>query len=139
MPDFKTIANFRRSNGKATRKVCTEFVGLCRKLDLFNQALVAIDGSKFKASNNRDKNFTPAKMKRRLEEIERSNGRYFSRLDLVDREEPSADMQSGKLQEKIDSLKEEMKHLKTLETKMLATPDKQRVMSIMGVESLIEP
>ena len=124
-PDFKTIANFRRSNGKAIRKVCVEFVGLCRKLDLFSQALVAIDGSKFKASNNRDKNFTPAKMKRRLEEIERSIGRYFSRLDRVDREEPTADVQSGKLQEKIDSLKEEMKRLKALETEMLATPDKQ--------------
>jgi transposase len=124
-PDFKTIANFRRHNGKAIRKVCAQFVGLCRQLSLFNQALVAIDGSKFKASNNRDKNFTPAKMKRRLEEIERSIGRYFSRLDRVDREEPTADMQSGKLQEKIDSLKEEMKRLKALETEMLATPDKQ--------------
>ncbi len=62
-PDFKTIANFRRHNGKAIRKVCAEFVGLCRKLDLFSQALVAIDGSKFKAANNRDKNFTPAKLK----------------------------------------------------------------------------
>ncbi len=111
-PDFKTIANFRRHNGKAIRKVCAQFVGLCRQLNLFNQALVAIDGSKFKAVNNRDKNFTPAKMKRRLEEIERSIGRYFSRLDRVDREEPTADSQSGKLQEKIDSLKEEMKRLK---------------------------
>jgi transposase len=71
-PDFKTIANFRRNNGKAIRKVCAEFVGICRKLDLFSQALVAIDGSKFKAANNRDKNFTPAKLKRRVEEIERS-------------------------------------------------------------------
>jgi len=124
-PDFKTIANFRRHNGKAIRKVCAQFVGLCRQLNLFNQALVAIDGSKFKAVNNRDKNFTPAKMKRRLEEIERSIGRYFSRLDRVDREEPTADSQSGKLQEKIDSLKEEMKRLKALETEMLATPDKQ--------------
>jgi transposase len=124
-PDFKTIANFRRYNGKAIRKVCAQFVGLCRQLNLFNQALVAIDGSKFKASNNRDKNFTPAKMKRRLEEIERSIGRYFSRLDQVDREEPTADVQSGKLQEKIASLKEQMKRLKTLETEMLATPDKQ--------------
>lgn len=124
-PDFKTIANFRRSYGKAISKVCAEFVGLCRKLDLFSQAMVAIDSSKFKASNNRDKNFTPAKMKRRLEEIERSIGRYFSRLDRVDREEPTANDQPGKLQEKIASLMEEMKRLKALETEMLATPDKQ--------------
>ena len=61
-PDLKIIANFRRHNGKALRKVCAEFVGLCRKLDMFSQALVAIDGSKFKAANNRDKNFTPAKL-----------------------------------------------------------------------------
>ena len=87
-PDFKTIANFRRSNGRAIRKVCAEFVGLCRKLDLFSQALVAIDGSKFKAANNRDKSFTPAKLKRRVEEIERSIDRYLSRLDRVDDEEP---------------------------------------------------
>ena len=65
-PGFKTIANFRRHNGKAIRKVCAQFVGLCRQLNLFNQALVAIDGSKFKAVNNRDKNFTPAKMERRM-------------------------------------------------------------------------
>jgi transposase len=89
-PDFKTIANFRRINGKAIRQVCAEFIGLCRKLDLFSQALVAIDGSKFKAANNRDKNFTPAKLTRRVEEIERSIGRYLSRLDRVDDEEPDA-------------------------------------------------
>jgi transposase len=64
MPDFKTIANFRRDNGKAIRQVCRQFIVLCRQLNLFTQALVAIDGSKFKAVNNRDKNFTPAKMKR---------------------------------------------------------------------------
>jgi hypothetical protein len=114
-PDFKTIANFRRCNGKPIRKVCAEFVGLCRKLDLFSQALVAIDGSKFKAANNRDKNFTPAKLKRRVEEIERSIDRYLSRLDRVDDEEPDAESQLGKLQDKIVSLKAEVQRLKTLE------------------------
>src|SRR6202521_2019652 len=64
MPDFKTIANFRKDNGLAIRKVCRQFIMLCRKLDLFTQAIVAIDGSKFKAVNNRDKNFTAAKMQR---------------------------------------------------------------------------
>jgi transposase len=124
-PDFKTIANFRRHNGKAIRKVCAEFVGLCRKLDLFSQALVAIDGSKFKACNNRDKNFTPAKMKRRVEEIELSIGRYFSRLDQVDKEEPGADEQTQKLEDKIVSLKKEVERLKELEKELMATPDKQ--------------
>src|SRR5215831_1131226 len=65
-PDFKTIADFRKDNGRAIRRVCREFVALCRKLDLLAAASVAIDGSKFKAVNARDKNFTEAKMKRRL-------------------------------------------------------------------------
>src|SRR5210317_1195554 len=87
MPDFKTIADFRKDNGKAIRAVCREFVVLCRKLNLFSQALVAIDGSKFKAVNNRDKNFTRAKIKRRLEHIEASLDRYFEKLERADREE----------------------------------------------------
>jgi transposase len=124
-PDFKTIANFRRSNGKAIRKVCAEFVGLCRKLDLFSRALVAIDGSKFKAANNRDKNFTPAKLKRRVEAIESSIDRYLCRLDRVDDAEPDAQLQSGKLQDKIASLKEEVKRLRALESEVLAAADKQ--------------
>ena len=64
MPDFKTIARFRKDNGKAIRSVCRQFIELCRQLDLFSQAIVAIDGSKFKAVNNRDKNFTRAKSER---------------------------------------------------------------------------
>ena len=68
MPDFKTIANFRKDNGRAIRKVC-------RQLYLFTEAIVAIDGSKFKAVNNRDKNFTAAKMRRRMAQIEESIAR----------------------------------------------------------------
>ena len=135
-PDFKTIANFRRCNGKAIRKVSVEFVGLCRKLDLFSQALVAIDGSKFKASNNRDKNFTPAKLQRRVEEIERSIDRYLCRLDRVDDEEPDAKSQSGKLQDKIASLKEEVQRLKALEPEVLAAPNKQLSMTDPDARSM---
>jgi transposase len=135
-PDFKTISNFRRSNGKAIRKVCAEFVGLCRKLDLFSQALVAIDGSKFKASNNRDKNFTPAKIKRRMEEIEKSIARYLSRLDRVDNEEPTAEAQSGKLADKIASLNAEVKRLKALEPEVLSAPDKQLSMTDPDARSM---
>jgi len=124
-PDDKTISNFRRSNGKAIRKVCVEFVVLCRKLDLFSQALVAIDGSKFKASNNRDKNFTPAKIKRRVEEIEKSIDRYLSRLDRVDKEEPRAKEQTHKLEDKIDSLKKEVERFNDLEKEMMDIPEKQ--------------
>jgi transposase len=65
-PDFKTIADFRKDNGKAIRATCRQFVVLCRRLNLFSEAMVAIDGSKFKAVNNRDKNFTPAKVQRRM-------------------------------------------------------------------------
>jgi hypothetical protein len=82
-PDFKTIADFRKDNGKAIRELCREFVALCRKLDLLVAAGVAIDGSKFKAV--RDKNFTEAKMKRRLERIDESIARYLSRLETADR------------------------------------------------------
>ena len=124
-PDFKTIANFRRANGPAIRRVCSEFVQLCRKLELFGQNQVAIDGSKFKACNNRDKNFTPAKLNRRVEEVEKSIERYFARLDRVDETEPSADKQSQTLQDKIASLKEEVKRLKKLEPTILNHPDKQ--------------
>lgn len=124
-PDFKTIANFRSSNGKAIRKVCAVFVGLCRQLNLFSQALVAIDSSKFKAVNNRDRNFTPAKMKRRQQEVERSIERYFDKLDRLDHEEPASEEQSGRLQAKIASLKEEMKRLRDIEVELLEAPDRQ--------------
>ncbi len=87
-PDFKTIANFRKDNGKAIRNVCRQFVLLCRQLNLFTEAMVAIDGSKFKAVNNRDRNFTTAKIERRREQIEESIARYLSALDTADRAEP---------------------------------------------------
>ena len=88
-PDHKTIADFRRDNGPAIRKVCARFVALCRAIGLLRRANVAIDGSKFKAVNNRDKNFTRAKMERRLAQIEESVARYLSQLDTADRQEPS--------------------------------------------------
>lgn len=74
-PDFKTIANFRKDNGKAIGKVCRQFVVLRQHLDLFSDAVVAIDGSKFKAVNSSDRNFTDAKLKRRMAEIEANIGR----------------------------------------------------------------
>jgi transposase len=84
-PDFKTIADFRKDNGKAIREVCRAFIALCRKLDLLSAASVAIDGSKFKAVNARDKNFTEAKMKRRLARIDESIARYLAQLETADR------------------------------------------------------
>jgi transposase len=126
MPDFKTIADFRRDNGQAMRSVCREFIALCRRLNLFSQAIVAIDGSKFKAVNNRDRNFTRAKMKRRMEQIEASIDRYLSQLDTADRQERSLVQAKGaRLRDKISLLKEEMQRLKKLEVRMLEASDKQ--------------
>jgi transposase len=126
VPDHKTIADFRKNNGQAIRAVCREFVVLCRRLDLFTQALVAIDGSKFKAVNSRDRNFTRAKMKRRLEQIEASIDRYLSQLDTADRQEPSvAEAKTSRLKDKIEALKNEMQRLKKLEGEMLQQPDQQ--------------
>src|SRR5271170_3918970 len=127
MPDHKTIADFRKDNGGAIRKVCARFIMLCRRLDLFAEASVAIDGSKFKAVNNRDKNFTRAKMQRRMAQIEESVARYLHQLDSADRQEPSLarSTKSTRLKEKIAKLKEEMQRLKALDVQMLATPDQQ--------------
>jgi len=125
-PDFKTIANFRKNNGKAIRSVCREFVVLCRQLNLFADAMVAIDGSKFKAVNNRDKNFTRAKMKKRMEQVEKSLDRYFAELDKGDQKEPGiAGDKTANINEKITALKQKMKELKALDVQMQEAPDKQ--------------
>jgi transposase len=127
MPDHKTIADFRKDNGGAIRKVCARFIMLCRRLDLFAEASVAIDGSKFKAVNNRDKNFTRAKVERRLAQIEESVARYLQQLDTADRQEPSEVLTTKTtcLKEKIAKLKEQMQRLHALKARMLATPDQQ--------------
>jgi transposase len=126
-PDHKTIADFRKDNGRAIRQVCARFVALCRTIGLLTHASVAIDGSKFKAVNNRDKNFTRAKMERRMAQIEESVARYLSQLDTADRQEPSEALKTktNRLKEKIAKLKEQMQRLHALKTQMLATPDQQ--------------
>src|SRR6266852_8175633 len=127
VPDHKTIADFRKDNGRAIRQVCSRFVVLCRTMGLFAEAGVAIDGSKFKAVNNRDKNFTRAKMQRRMAQIEESVARYLRQLDSADRQEPSLarTTKSTRLNEKIAKMKEEMQRLKAFDVQMLATPDQQ--------------
>ena len=127
VPDHKTIADFRKDNGRAIRKVCTRFVGLCREMGLLAAASVAIDGSKFKAVNNRDRNFTRAKMARRRGQIEASVARYLQQLDTADRQEPSEALatKTTRLREKIAKLGDEMRRLAGLEARMLATPDQQ--------------
>ena len=125
-PDFKTIADFRKDNGKAIREVCREFVALCRKLDLLSAASVAIDGSKFKAVNARDKNFTEAKMKRRLERIDESIARYLSQLETADRHGDAVpEAKVARLKSKIEKLKEEIVRLNAINAEMMKSEDKQ--------------
>jgi Transposase DDE domain/Transposase domain (DUF772) len=125
-PDFKTIARFRKDNGKAIRSVCRQFVVLCQRLDLFAEAIVAIDGSKFKAVNHRDRNFTSAKLERRMRDIESSIARYLEAMDTADRQEPAiAKVRTERLQDKIAALQEQMRGLKEIEVQLNAAPDKQ--------------
>lgn len=125
-PDFKTIANFRKDNPKGIRGVCRQFVALCRELGLFAEAVVAIDGSKFKAVNNRDRNFTSAKLQRRMQEIEASIERYLVEMDSADRQEPAvAQAKKERLADKITTLKARMKELDAIGVQLENTPDKQ--------------
>jgi transposase len=127
VPDHKTIADFRKDNGPAIRKVCAQFVALCREIGLLTTASVAIDGSKFKAVNNRDKNFTRAKMERRLAQIDESVARYLSQLDTADLHEPSEALaaKTVHLKEKLARLAIEVQRLRAIEKEMLASPDLQ--------------
>src|SRR5476649_1856974 len=125
-PDFKTIADFRKDNGPAIRATCRQFIELCRRLDLFAHAVAAIDGSKFKAVNTRDRNFTRASIKRRMEQVEASITRYLSALETADRQEGElAQAKVVRLKEKIASLREQMKDFKDLEIQVHAAPDQQ--------------
>ena len=131
-PDHKTIADFRKDNGPAIKKVCAQFVELCRKMGLLANASVAIDGSKFKAVNSRDNNFTKGKLERRLKQIEEGIARYLGQLDTADRrtaagEEASETVMLTKtrLKEKLVKLDEEVKRLKAIEQQVLASPDQQ--------------
>jgi transposase len=138
VPDHKTIADFRKDSGPAIRKVCAQFVELCRQIGLLASSSVAIDGSKFKAVNNRDRNFTRAKMQRRKEQIEKSVTRYLDQLDSADRQEPSPALaaRTTRLNEKIAKLREEMGRLKGLEDQMLASADEQVSLSDPDARSM---
>src|SRR5580658_4240420 len=125
-PDFKTIADFRKDNGPAIRATCRRFIDLCRRLELFTHAVAAIDGSKFKAVNTRDKNFTKAKLKKRMDQVEASIERYMAALETADRQEGElAQAKSGRLKDKIAQLREQMARFKALEPIVRAAPDQQ--------------
>ena len=122
-PDFKTLADFRAENGRAIKNVCREFIVLCRRWGLFTEAMVAIDGSKFKAVNHRDRNFTSNKMKTRMALIEKSIAKYLEQLDRMDRKEtPNRPRQGARLKERIAKLKKETKRLSGLKARMEASP-----------------
>ena len=125
-PDFKTIADFRKDNAKAIGNVCREFIVLCRQLDLFCEAIVAIDGSKFKAVNNRDKNFTETKLKKGMEQLEESIARYLAELDRADRQ-PTAVTEGrvSRLKEKVAAVKEQMQRLNQIGKQLQEAPDRQ--------------
>lgn len=126
MPDFKTIADFRKDNGKAIRSVCREFIVLCRNLKLFSEAIVAIDGSKFKAVNNRDKNFTERKLKARMEQLEGSIARYLTELDRADREPALVtEARVEHIKEKVATVKKQMRQLKQIGRQLSQAPDGQ--------------
>jgi len=126
MPDFKTIADFRRDNGAAIRSACAQFVVLCRQFNLFTRAVVALDGSRFKGVNNRDKNFTVAKVAKRIEQVEASIARYLTALDRADRRDDDvAEARTVRLTEKIEGLRQQMLSLKAMGEQVEASPDKQ--------------
>jgi transposase len=126
-PDFKTVADFRKDNGPAIRATCRQFVVLCRKLGLLTDTTVAVDGSKFKAVNNRDKNFTPYKLGKRIEQIEASIARYLAAMEAADRHEDDEVLQakSARLKEKIASLREQVGRFRDMEPAVRAAPDQQ--------------
>src|ERR1700740_7688 len=126
-PDHKTIADFRKASRSAIKQVCVQFVELCRMMGLLAQTSVAIDGSKFKAVNTRDKNFTRGKVERRRAQLEQSVARYLAQLDTADRQEPSEELaaKTAHLKEKLVKLESEMQRLAAMERLMLASPDQQ--------------
>jgi transposase len=125
-PDFKTIADFRKDNGKGIRNVCRRFVLLCRELKLFTQAVVAIDGSKFKAVNNRERNYTAGKIERRERELEESIQRYLDALETADRTQPvELPAKTERLQGKIAKMRQRMQDLQTIKAQLDTQPDRQ--------------
>jgi len=125
-PDFKTIADFRRDNGKGIRNVCRRFVELCRELKLFSQAVVAIDGSKFKAVNSRERNYSEGKIARRERELEANIQRYLDALDTNDRTAPSDWLEkTARLSSKLHELRQKMKALQAMRERIQAAPDGQ--------------
>ncbi|WP_176590698.1 IS1182 family transposase [Sphingobium sp. EM0848] len=136
-PDFKTTANFRRDNGTAIRSVCAQFVMLCRSMGLFGGAMVAVDGSKFKAVNNRDRNFTAHKAAKRIEQVEASIDRYLAALDRADRENSDIpEVRTDKIREKIAGLRRQMQYLQDMAVQVEVAPDNQVSLTDLDAQSM---
>jgi transposase len=137
-PDFKTIADFRRDNGKGIRNVCRRFVVLCRDLKLFSQAMVAIDSSKFKAVNSRDRNFTPTKIDKRQQQIEESIQRYLDTLETADRTQPAElEAKTERLQDKIKTLREQMRRMDRIKNRLTREPGAQLSLTDRDARSMM--
>jgi transposase len=137
-PDFKTIADFRRDNGTGIRNVCRRFVQLCQELKLFSQAIVAIDSSKFKAVNSRDRNFTPGKVDKRQQQIEQSIERYLAALETADRTQPAeVEAKTERLREKIETLREQMRRMDAMREELKRQPDEQLSQTDPDARSMI--
>jgi transposase len=137
-PDFKTIADFRRENGVGIRNVCRRFVELCRELRLFSQAIVAIDSSKFKAVNSRDRNFTPGKVDKRQQQIEQSIERYLAALETADRTQPAeVEAKTERLREKIKTLREQMRRMDAIREELKRQPEEQLSLTDPDARSMI--
>lgn len=122
-PDFKTIADFRKDNGKGIKNACRQFVELCRQMHMFSDAVFAIDGSKFKAVNNKSKNYTPKKVQFHIERVEKSIQQYLSQMDTQDNDDKDhGDEVSAS---KLAWLKQRLVELKALEKEVNDHPDKQ--------------
>ena len=137
-PDFKTIADFRHDNGEGIGNVCRRFVQLCRDLKLFTQAIVAIDSSKFKAVNSRDRNFTPGKVDKRQQQIEESIQRYLTALETADRTQPAeVEAKTERLREKISTLREQMRRMDTIREELKQQPDEQISLTDPDARSMV--
>lgn len=126
VPDHKTIADFRRDSGPAIQAACAQFVVLCRHLGLLAGGVVALDGSRFKASNTRNRNFTPGAIRRRMEQVEAGIARYLAALDTADRQEDEvAQIRTTRIAERLDALRARMRELQAMEKAVEAAPDRQ--------------
>ena len=125
-PDFKTIADFRRDNGAAIRATCRSFVMMCRQLGLIGGATVAIDGSRFRAVNTRDKNYTPGAIRLRMDQVDASIARYLKMLDTADRQEdPVGEIRVARLSKRLEALRRQMRQLQAMDEAVAAAPDHQ--------------